>query len=716
MFISKLKALTFLCLSFLILNFFIPSVYANDGLEVKLSTLTPRGTNVPFDALEVPLMTLELTAADTENVEVSSLRFTHPGDRTTYADFSEVWIKRDGLKVQTGSAIDSDGVASLSFAPPLTILSGQTVLLDVIGTSSEFGEGNVGAKHRLTLETASDVVSSVGSVAGKFPIRGEEMVITNYQVTAIDFVMERVAKELTTGKSIELGTFSLKNQSDSSKDIELTEIIFENRGAADLRNTLKNVGLYIAGELASANTVVSTNKITFQLHNGVTGGYILEDGQKITFGMQADVTTDSSDVNLKLGSLFGIEIGTDFGVTVNDETVGPVFTSTGRVDRGINLKSTMLEIPEKLPAHRNFPILEVELYTEDKLTKIQEMFFAIDTARPLEYEHFWIVDEKGDRISSGNALVEGHRVQVKFSGRQVVSVGEPKKLTVWAHSYNGKPDPNIIMRAVHLKSDADKGYIDGEYSAAMDLEYRNKNEVVFGQSLGGELVSCPATKGCARSHLSDNTRPNFGVQSRAAQADSYAPPKIVNKVPEKTPSAKVFTDLASTHRNQIAIGKLKEAGIIGGYADGTFKPGNKVNRAEFTKIVIGTKYADELDSCNVAQNSFPDVPAEAWFAPYVCVAKAKGIIKGYPDGTFGPDQNIKFVEAAKIVAQLFAEVEADDSGAWYQPFVNTLEQESAIPEDVSALEQELTRGQMSELIYRLKWQVRNKSSHRFSTQ
>lgn len=57
---------------------------------------------------------------------------------------------------------------------------------------------------------------------------------------------------------------------------------------------------------------------------------------------------------------------------------------------------------------------------------------------------------------------------------------------------------------------------------------------------------------------------------------------------------------------------------------------------------------------------FPDVPSIEWFAKYVCVAKVNNIIGGYPDGTFKPGNKINFVEAAKIIALTFGEeVESD---------------------------------------------------------
>jgi hypothetical protein len=51
----------------------------------------------------------------------------------------------------------------------------------------------------------------------------------------------------------------------------------------------------------------------------------------------------------------------------------------------------------------------------------------------------------------------------------------------------------------------------------------------------------------------------------------------------------------------------------------------------------------------VTEKPFPDVDTTAWYAPYIAAAKAKGIVMGYPNGNFKPDQAIDRVEALKIL-------------------------------------------------------------------
>lgn len=107
-----------------------------------------------------------------------------------------------------------------------------------------------------------------------------------------------------------------------------------------------------------------------------------------------------------------------------------------------------------------------------------------------------------------------------------------------------------------------------------------------------------------------------------------------------------FSDVPSTHKNRNAIDYLQGAGVINGYADGTFKPENTVNRAELLKILIEGKGINPDGS--EYKNCFLDVKEE-WFAKYVCYAQEQGWVSGYVDGTFKPAQTVNKAEAIKML-------------------------------------------------------------------
>ncbi|MFH1284223.1 MAG: S-layer homology domain-containing protein, partial [Candidatus Peregrinibacteria bacterium] len=115
-----------------------------------------------------------------------------------------------------------------------------------------------------------------------------------------------------------------------------------------------------------------------------------------------------------------------------------------------------------------------------------------------------------------------------------------------------------------------------------------------------------------------------------------------------------FSDVPANHHYRNSIQWMQDNGVVNGYSDGTFRSDQSVTRAEFLKMLYETVGMDGHD----ADLPFPDISENAWYTPYVKEAYATGVIVGYPDGTFKPNNNINFAEAAKIVGNGFFNVNA----------------------------------------------------------
>ncbi|MDP8233611.1 MAG: S-layer homology domain-containing protein [Candidatus Saelkia tenebricola] len=149
-----------------------------------------------------------------------------------------------------------------------------------------------------------------------------------------------------------------------------------------------------------------------------------------------------------------------------------------------------------------------------------------------------------------------------------------------------------------------------------------------------------------------------------------------------------FNDLDNTHKNNQAIKYLQEKQIIQGYEDGTFKPEKEINRAEMIKVLVeGNGIKPNADNF---KNCFPDVKDE-WFASYICYAKFRKWIGGYPDGTFKPAQTVSKVESLKMMLNAFEIPLSNTAGAsfsdvnaedWFAPYVRTA-REKGLLEEVS---------------------------------
>ncbi len=162
------------------------------------------------------------------------------------------------------------------------------------------------------------------------------------------------------------------------------------------------------------------------------------------------------------------------------------------------------------------------------------------------------------------------------------------------------------------------------------------------------------------------------------------------------PTSFAYSDVS----DNTAIDYITDAGIVQGYEDGTFRPDNPINRAEFTKILIEAKTGENPTS--FADACFNDFYAAQWFASYVCYAKSEGIISGYPDGSFGPANNINMAEASKILVNVFEIPRVQPVGAdWYSEYTETLLAQKYIPDSIEYADHEITRQEMAEMIWRI---------------
>jgi len=162
-------------------------------------------------------------------------------------------------------------------------------------------------------------------------------------------------------------------------------------------------------------------------------------------------------------------------------------------------------------------------------------------------------------------------------------------------------------------------------------------------------------------------------------------------------AAESFHDVKD-HPYEEAIDALRGRGIVSGYSDGTFRPYDSINRAEMLKIILAARQ----EVVGSETGCFRDVNTE-WFAPFVCHAKAKNIVKGYADNRFNPAQPVKMVEGLKMALETFQQkIDVPAEGEeWFQPYTefahvnNLFSKYSYIPG------RDMQRGEMAFLVHSL---------------
>jgi len=155
-----------------------------------------------------------------------------------------------------------------------------------------------------------------------------------------------------------------------------------------------------------------------------------------------------------------------------------------------------------------------------------------------------------------------------------------------------------------------------------------------------------------------------------------------------------------------AAAELYRRAVIGGFPDGQFKGDRPVNRAEAAKFLLLTLFKDVYETSN--DGRFGDVLNDQWYTKYVMVAAIKGIISGYPDGTFKPANTVNTAEFLKMLTITFGLEENQtytyldvNSTDWFARYAGTAEKYELFPDRTNYLlpGKELTRKEVAIAIY-----------------
>lgn len=152
-------------------------------------------------------------------------------------------------------------------------------------------------------------------------------------------------------------------------------------------------------------------------------------------------------------------------------------------------------------------------------------------------------------------------------------------------------------------------------------------------------------------YLSDNQFIS-ATSSKGIKVDSlsggYWGPKYYGATRVLTAAPGEFLDVSTSDPTYPAIKTLTAASIIQGYGDSTFHPDENVTRAQ-AAVIINRVLKKQASS----PAGFSDVSDSKWYAADVAAIKEAGIINGFSDGTFRPDANMTRAEMAVILQRAF---------------------------------------------------------------
>lgn len=229
-----------------------------------------------------------------------------------------------------------------------------------------------------------------------------------------------------------------------------------------------------------------------------------------------------------------------------------------------------------------------------------------------------------EKPSAGQTYPAGDTVEIAGTVKKLSSV----TLTIT------DPDGHVVYTVFDLK--VKDGKITEEFP--LDIEAVPGNYTIEVGPKAGSSLGCKQT---------------FRVTA-APVASSSDTPKVSEPKPETKPElvTQTVTSLPTSSLNDISnhwaverINNLVARGAIKGYPDNTFQPDNTITRAEFTTVVVKA-----FNLTNSNGKVFTDTSGH-WAKDYIATATAAGIVGGYNDNIFGPNDPVTREQMAAIVVK-----------------------------------------------------------------
>jgi len=114
-------------------------------------------------------------------------------------------------------------------------------------------------------------------------------------------------------------------------------------------------------------------------------------------------------------------------------------------------------------------------------------------------------------------------------------------------------------------------------------------------------------------------------------------------------TGRVFKDVAASHWASRYINGALEMGLVMGYPDKTFRPNNKINRTE--GVVVLSRFGELKEAVQLEAGPYPDLTAKYWASPFIAAAKDAGLLDYLGDTDFGPKKELTRAEAVEILSK-----------------------------------------------------------------
>ncbi|WP_375497098.1 S-layer homology domain-containing protein [uncultured Jatrophihabitans sp.] len=218
----------------------------------------------------------------------------------------------------------------------------------------------------------------------------------------------------------------------------------------------------------------------------------------------------------------------------------------------------------------------------------------------------------------------------------VLSPGAPKPSV---KVYDNKPNSGASGTTATAVSPTTAANGDKLYALNDKLVFNSTTGTVTGSAV--DLAKTDASPG-SFTIIANN---GVGGASTAAPATASTPAVVVHDVSQTITIPVLFSDVAVSSQFGKAIYALSADGILGGYGDGTFRPGTTVTRQAFVHFAAGVLnkggFTTPTGACTTANpSSFSDVSNSSPFCQDINALSSLGVVNGYSNGTFKPGATV----------------------------------------------------------------------------
>lgn len=179
----------------------------------------------------------------------------------------------------------------------------------------------------------------------------------------------------------------------------------------------------------------------------------------------------------------------------------------------------------------------------------------------------------------------------------------------------------------------------------------------------------------------------------------------------QTSAFAAFYDVDSNTEVGQAVQQLTKLGIISGYPDGSFHPNDTLTRGQMARIAVAMLGENTAAQTRSGNSVFTDVDQSHWANGYINYISELGIISGYPDGTFCADQVINYAQLLTILVRLLGYSGEDVAYRWPDGYINKANALNITGGIEFSPYEEVTRGNAAYLVYNALSAEKNSNSN-----